>query len=88
MYDELKPCPFCGGLGELIRETVADEILYAVACSCWHCRVGPITDWYQTKEHAIEAWNKRAGETFNGEVMLMGDRVYLAGKGYFTKEER
>lgn len=59
MTDKLKPCPFCGGLGELIRETVAEEILYAVACSCWHCKVGPITDWYQTKEHAIEVWNKR-----------------------------
>lgn len=58
MSEELKPCPFCGGLGELIRETVTDEILYAVVCSCWHCRVGPITDWYQVKEHAIEAWNK------------------------------
>ena len=40
------------------------------------------------KAAAIEAWNKRAGEAFNGEVMLRGDRVYLAGKGYFTREAR
>ena len=38
------------------------------------------------KKVAIEAWNKRAGEQFNGEIMLMEDHVYLAGQGYFTKE--
>ena len=38
------------------------------------------------KKVAIETWNKRAGLAFNGEVMLMGDRVYLGGIGYFKRE--
>ena len=87
MRTEMKPCPFCGGEGYYAKGV--DSGLYMGGCLNKECRGYVMNDIKRGRpEEAIEAWNKRAGETFNGEVMLMGDRVYLAGKGYFTKEER
>ena len=51
---ELKPCPFCGGVAEI-------SLLfgrYGVACSS--CQGAIIPCPYQSKEEAIEAWNRRA----------------------------
>ncbi len=53
---ELKPCPFCGGLAEVYE----DEVWY------WEWKVECKNDirhrleYFDTKEEAIEAWNKRA----------------------------
>ena len=83
--EELKPCPFCGGdarYNRITYHTVIANESHIVFCA----KCGASTQKYKTKQEAIAAWNKRAAETFNSEVMLMGDRVYLAGLGYFTKE--
>ena len=54
---ELKKCPFCGSEARLNTCSVK----YFVECTheTW-CEVLPKTWLYNTKEEAIEAWNRRA----------------------------
>ena len=52
MTEKLKPCPFCGGEAMIISEINYHHV------RCVKCFT--ITDWYKTKEEAIEAWNTRA----------------------------
>jgi Lar family restriction alleviation protein len=47
---ELKPCPFCGN-AELYMDSMGT---WSVNCKC--SAVGPNED---TKERAVEAWNRR-----------------------------
>ena len=71
---ELKPCPFCGGADVEVREDgclISGHrywyILHIV--SNRNCpMVNAWGEWtssakYTTKGNAIEAWNRRAGET-------------------------
>lgn len=56
--DKLKPCPFCGG--EAILEEIPgnpdSKDAYCWAAGCKECDIG----WYgDTKEDAIEKWNRR-----------------------------
>ena len=60
--EELKPCPFCGGEGELITRgthkwsRVAVNTQCHILCGgCW--ATGPIG---KTAADAIAAWNRRA----------------------------
>ena len=59
---KLKSCPFCGGKAEIHR-TSGDE--YYVDCSLENgfCHAIPRTWDYSTPEEAVEAWNRRAGDT-------------------------
>lgn len=51
--DELKPCPFCGGLPE-----VTGSDLWQVECqACYVAFRG-----FYTREDAVEAWNARINE--------------------------
>lgn len=52
---ELKPCPFCGG-SAFIPKSDSGDLLPWVAC----IKCGVETDYYETVEKAIEAWNRRA----------------------------
>ena len=56
---ELLPCPFCGGLGELVESFD----IWFVMCSNGDCPVGPDTIdscLDSTKEESTKAWNTRA----------------------------
>lgn len=53
MEKKLKPCPFCGGKGE-IREESSYVGSYVVKCS--DCGSGT---WIMSKNDAIKCWNKR-----------------------------
>ena len=58
---ELKPCPFCGKIPML--ERFIDRFQrdkYDIECRCPYCEVQPMTPWYEEKNDAIEAWNRRA----------------------------
>ena len=57
MSDKLKPCPFCGG--EAIIDG-CDDTLWIVICKECNASIG----YKETKEEAIEAWNKRIEPTF------------------------
>jgi len=50
--DELLPCPFCGGNPE---RSVGSQINYNVFCTECNAQTG----WYETKELAGDAWNRR-----------------------------
>lgn len=66
MSETLKPCPFCGGPGELyfngedymagcsvaVQDAYADKIV-------GFCEMEPVIAC-KTEEHAIRAWNTRA----------------------------
>lgn len=62
--NELKPCPFCGGgavihhCGELENETMAVVFGSKVGIHCRNCHIATMP--YETKNEAIEAWNRRA----------------------------
>jgi Lar family restriction alleviation protein len=50
---ELKPCPFCGGEAQIIRNGVG---CYQVFCD--KCETRQYAYTHNTKEEAIEAWNR------------------------------
>ena len=53
---EIKPCPFCGGEATFISDHRGEDI----ACQNDGCCTNPSTsDFYDTYEEAIEAWNTR-----------------------------
>jgi len=56
MSDEkLKPCPFCGGEAAVKSRTAYDYVIM-----CRDCYVNDESNnWSQTKEEAIDAWNRR-----------------------------
>ena len=70
MENDLKPCPFCGcGEGSLYIVTVEQHGYETVGIFCNACKQTvtlECNEWEglneDTKERAIEAWNRRAGE--------------------------
>lgn len=61
---KLKPCPFCGGEAIIIHEAFRKNIygvdVIGTAIGCDNCNAQM---FYRDKEEAIEAWNKRIGES-------------------------
>ena len=57
---ELKPCPFCGGEAEIEMD---DCWYWNYHVFCQECKIG--TDYYDTADEAIEAWNRRAGAEYD-----------------------
>ena len=62
MDNKLKPCPFCGG--EAIIDG-CDDTLWIVICKECNASIG----YKETKEEAIEAWNKRIEPTFTPDEL-------------------
>ena len=62
MNDELKPCPFCGG--EAIVDG-CDDTLWIVICKECNSSIG----YKETKEEAVEAWNRRIEPTFTPDEL-------------------
>lgn len=61
---ELKPCPFCGGKGEILKSHNCEERPYLVICSNDECKAS-VGIFSNTKEEAIETWNRREGNETN-----------------------
>jgi len=62
---ELKPCPFCGGEAEILRQNIGSdfyEYRYWACCSDQYCPAGEGTILKESPEEAAEIWNRRAGE--------------------------
>lgn len=59
MPNELKPCPFCGGIPRIIENKLnLNKILYGVYCVDEHHEVS--VGYFDSEEEATEAWNRRA----------------------------
>jgi len=58
MFKKLKPCPFCGGIGQLYEPDYPPEIgpRYAVVCTGCGMRTHTI---FQQKARALRVWNTR-----------------------------
>ena len=52
----IKPCPFCGGRGELLGSRDTDVRIAAFWVSCQCGAEGPIKS---SEQKALAAWNKR-----------------------------
>ena len=56
------PCPFCGSRAHE-RCHIRDDgrpHKYSIECGNPNCRISPDTYYYETRDEAIAAWNKRA----------------------------
>lgn len=62
MPDELRPCPKCHGAPIVDH---GDDGPWRVFC-WWNKSCGHKTEWYETRQEAIDAWNHRAGEGEKG----------------------
>ena len=56
--DELKPCPFCGSEAQII--SCGKEWYVECSRNPFVCYCKPWTGYIDTKEYAIELWNRRA----------------------------
>ena len=61
-YDELKPCPFCGGKAAIVhlaRRKVlwTEEYVYGNCVYCTNCDA----EIFSSINKAIEMWNRREG---------------------------
>lgn len=52
--EQLKPCPFCGGEGVLVKDRT-----YTYWIRCRKCGVRQPYTKYNAPYEAIEAWNRR-----------------------------
>ena len=67
---QIKTCPFCGneaGIRDVYGVIAWTEDcepvtrrMFVCECKGEECWVSPVTDEFETKEDAIEAWNRRA----------------------------
>ena len=62
MNDELKPCPFCGGTPIV---SGCDDTLWSVICK----KCAASIDYNETKQEAIEEWNRRVQPTFTPDEL-------------------
>ena len=62
MSDKLKPCPFCGGKAIIDG---CDDTLWSVICK----KCAASIDYNETKQEAIEAWNRRVQPTFTPDEL-------------------
>ena len=61
MAEKLKPCPFCGGeaIIKCHDKDYSDNWFVYCANLDGNCEIHPYTWFYETKEEAIGAWNRR-----------------------------
>ena len=60
MSEELKPCPFCGNKAELFCTKGTED--WAVVCQHPECGCNARILYCDTKEEAIEQWNRRTSD--------------------------
>ena len=96
MINELKPCPFCGGAGNLIGAHEDCEARFTEArVKCPKCRfeiVGAYrqtrggwaseSDYNNSEKTAIEKWNRRASDALDSAPTIKTKQIK-----YFDEDE-
>jgi hypothetical protein len=59
MSEKLKPCPFCGTPAAVQRKVSRAAWLIYCPSEVHVCPVVVETDWFESEERAIAAWNTR-----------------------------
>ena len=59
MSDKLKPCPFCGSEAIIFPPQEKDMDTWAAVCQHPECGCNARILFCDTKESAIEQWNRR-----------------------------
>lgn len=54
---ELLPYPFCGGEAKIDWEFTGISVVYGI--HCYNCKIGYSDYIFDSKDEAIEAWNRR-----------------------------
>jgi Lar family restriction alleviation protein len=64
MNEELKPCPFCGGVDIRIEseDIGMNEPVIDYEIFCMNCNSVAAHGCCRTEEAAIKAWNRRSGK--------------------------
>ena len=58
--NELKACPFCGGIAEIEDVSDEDETFYMIQCTNPKCSAGVcFADNSTSQSKIVKAWNKR-----------------------------
>lgn len=70
MSNKLKPCPFCGG--EAIIDG-CDDTLWIAICKKCNASIG----YKETKQEAIEEWNRRVQPTFTPDELDAIKRMFV-----------
>lgn len=75
---ELKPCPFCGGKARFNEFEASGKYMCAVVCDTKGCRVNVCNTLHvwNTKEEAIEAWNRRTEQKVERNLDVNGFSDY------------
>lgn len=85
MKDPIKPCPFCGQPGEVVK---CEEHGYFVRCkdSEWHCNSRPQT-WSvgDDRQLAIDAWNTRGYEDREAALEAQRDNLFNENKALYRQ---
>ena len=55
---DVPPCPWCGILPRITEFKGHKGIIYYVGCETKECKVGPKTEFCDTKSKAKALWNK------------------------------
>ena len=63
MSDELKRCPFCGGVAVVYFDDPSIQNEFKVGCDDADCPVSPETKWFGSRKSAVEKWNTRIALT-------------------------
>lgn len=67
---ELRSCPFCGGEAELEHLEIDGYLAHCSKCD------GMIEKWFDTKDEAIAAWNRRP----EPRQLTMDELAFMDGK--------
>ena len=62
-YQKLRNCPFCGGKADIVQISWCRLLSVRCVDEYHNCKVIPETQHFSDKQEAIEAWNRRDGDT-------------------------